>query len=105
MAQFTVYRNRNPGTKAEYPLLLDVQTDLLDELATRVVIPLTRAGDLVRRPIGNLMPIVVVGGEEYVAVTQDLAGTHRSSLGPRVASVAEQRDAIVAALDFLIAGV
>lgn len=105
MAQFTVYRNRNPGSKAEYPLLLDIQTDLLDELATRVVIPLTRAAGLVRRPIGNLMPIVVVGGEEYVAVTQDLAGIHGSSLGPRVASVAEQRDAIVAALDFLISGV
>lgn len=105
MAQFTVYRNRNPSTKAEYPLLLDIQADLLDELATRVVIPLTRAAGLVRRPIRNLMPIVTVDGEEYVAVTQDLAGTERSSLGPRVASVAGQRDAIVAALDFLIAGV
>jgi toxin CcdB len=105
MTQFAVYRNRNPDTKAEYPLLLDVQTDLLDELATRVVIPLTRAAGLVRRPIGNLMPVIVIAGEEYVAVTQDLAGTHRSDLGPRVASVADQRDKIVAALDFLISGV
>ena len=105
MSQFTVYRNRNPASKAEYPLLLDVQTGLLDELATRVVIPLTRAAGLVRRPIKNLMPVVIVDGEEYVAGTQDLAGTPKSSLGPRVASVAEQRDAIVAALDFLAAGV
>jgi toxin CcdB len=105
MAQFTVYRNRNPGTKGEYPLLLDIQSDLLDELATRVVIPLTRAAGLARQPIGSLMPIVVVASEEYVAVTQDLAGTQKSSLGPRVASVVEQRDAIVAALDFLISGV
>lgn len=105
MAQFTVYRNRNPGTKGEYPLLLDIQTDLLDDLATRVVIPLTRAAGLVRRPIGNLMPIVKVDGEEYVAVTQDLAGTHKSNLGPRVASLAAQRDVIVAALDLLTSGV
>lgn len=105
MAQFTVYRNRNPGTKAEYPLLLDVQTDLLDELTTRVVVPLTRAAGLMRRPIRNLMPVVTVDGEEYVALTQDLAGTDKSSLGPRVASVIEQRDAIVAALDFLVTGV
>lgn len=105
MAQFTVYRNRNPGTKGEYPLLLDIQTDLLDELATRVVIPLTRAAGLVRRPIRHLMPVVVVDGEEYVAITQDLAGTHKSSLGARVTSVAEQRDAIMAALDFLASGV
>ena len=105
MTQFTVYRNRNPGTKGEYPLLLAIQTDLLDELVTRVVVPLTRAAGLVRRPIGTLMPIVKVGGEEYVAVVQDLAGTHKSSLGPRVASISAQRDLIAAALDFLIAGV
>lgn len=105
MAQFTVYRNRNPSTKGEYPLLLDIQTDLLEELATRVVIPLTRAAGFLRRPIRSLMPVVIVDGEEYVAVTQDLAGNHESNLGPRVASVAEQRDAIVAALDFLSSGV
>lgn len=105
MAQFTVYRNRNPDTKGKYPPLLDIQSDLLDELATTVVIPLTRAAQLVRRPIRNLMPIVIVDGEEYVAVTQDLAGTNRSGLGPRVTSVAKQRDAIIAALDFLGSGV
>ena len=41
MPQFTAHRNRNAATRARYPLLLDVQTDLLEDLGTRVVIPLT----------------------------------------------------------------
>ena len=40
MPQFTVHRNPNPGSKAAYPLLLDVQSDLLADLGTRVVVPL-----------------------------------------------------------------
>ena len=35
MAQFDVYRNPNPKTSSEIPYLLDIQTDLLDNLATR----------------------------------------------------------------------
>ncbi len=40
MPQFAVYRNRNAATRARYPLLLDVQSDLLAGMGTRVVIPL-----------------------------------------------------------------
>ena len=43
MTQFTVYRNKNPRSRATFPYLLDVQSDLLDGLQTRVVIPLTKA--------------------------------------------------------------
>ena len=32
MSQFAVHRNRNTATKARFPLLLDVQVDLLEEL-------------------------------------------------------------------------
>ena len=40
MAQFTLYRNKNPKSKAEIPFLLDVQSTLLSELGTGVVVPL-----------------------------------------------------------------
>ena len=43
MAQFSVHRNKNPRTRAEIPFLLDVQSDLLDHLDTRVVAPLAKA--------------------------------------------------------------
>jgi hypothetical protein len=40
MAQFTVHENKNPATRSFVPFLLDVQTDLLSDLETRVVVPL-----------------------------------------------------------------
>ena len=38
MAQFDVYHNPNPATRKTIPYLLDVQADLLDAMATRVVV-------------------------------------------------------------------
>ena len=43
MAQFTLYRNKNPRSRAAAPFLLNVQSDLLEEMHSRVVIPLTKA--------------------------------------------------------------
>lgn len=40
MAQFDVYENPNPDTQKTVPYLLDVQADLLADLATHVVVPL-----------------------------------------------------------------
>lgn len=58
MAQFTVYRNKNPRTKATFPLLVAVQSDLLEDLQTRVVIPLTKPAALAKKPVSHLMPIL-----------------------------------------------
>jgi toxin CcdB len=105
MAQFTVYKNKNPRTKANYPLLVDVQANLLDELQTRVVIPLTKAPALTRKPMRKLTPPIDVDGDRYLLMTPQLAGISRSELGASVENIAGQRGAIVSALDMLITGV
>ena len=46
MPQFDVYLNPNADTSKAIPYLLDVQADLLDRLATRVVVPLVLAGEM-----------------------------------------------------------
>lgn len=105
MAQFTVYKNKNPRSKTMYPLLVDVQADLLDDLQTRLVIPLTKAPALTKKPIARLTPSIDMGGDQYLLMTPQLAGIARSELGSAVGNIAEQRSAIVAALDLLITGV
>jgi toxin CcdB len=105
MAQFAVYKNKNPRSKATYPLLVDAQANLLEDLQTRLVIPLTKTSALTKRPIVGLTPPIEIEGERYLLMTPQLAGIARSELGPAVGSVADQRDAIVAALDLLITGV
>jgi toxin CcdB len=42
MSQFTVHKNKNPKSKSAFPYLLDVQSDLLADLQTRVVVPLAK---------------------------------------------------------------
>ncbi|MFO1467604.1 MAG: CcdB family protein [Steroidobacteraceae bacterium] len=105
MAQFTVYRNKNERSKATYPLLVDIQADLLDELKTRVVIPLTKVGALARKPINRLTPAIEVAGEQYLLMTPQMAGIAVSEIGAVVESIEQQRTAIVAAIDVLISGV
>lgn len=104
MTQFTVYRNKNPRSRATFPYLLDVQSDLLDGLQTRVVIPLTKAAALTRKPVAHLMPLVPFDGDTYVLMTPQLAGITRNELGPRAGNLTEHRDTIVAAMDFLLLG-
>jgi len=104
MAQFTVYRNKSSRTKAVFPFLVDVQSDLLDELQTRVVIPLSKLASLTKKPIGQLMPLVRFEGETYVLMTPELAGIARSDLGAPAGTLAQRREAILAAMDFLLTG-
>lgn len=105
MAQFAVYRNPNARTRATYPLLLDIQSDLLEDLATRVVIPLTSAPALTRQPMSTLSPWLSVEGQRYLVLTPQLAGVSRADLGSEVANLAAHRDAIIAAIDLLVTGV
>ena len=102
MAQFTVHRNRNAATKSRFPLLLDVQTDLLSGLGTRVVLPLTLASTEARRAtMKTLTPILKVQGKDFVAITPQLAGILTRNLGEPVADLSDQRPAILDALDLL----
>jgi toxin CcdB len=104
MAQFTVYRNKNARTKATFPFLVDVQSGLLEDLQTRVVIPLSRAAALTKKPLKQLTPILDFEGEAYVLMTPQLAGVARSELGAATGSLVERRDTILAAMDFLLTG-
>ena len=102
MAQFDLHRNPRRRT---YPFLLDIQDDLLSQLATRVVVPLTSLKSYGAKPITRLNPITVVDSTEYVLVFQELAAIPASALGRKVASLEGQRSEIVAAIDFLFTGI
>lgn len=104
MAQFTVYRNKNARSKVTFPFLVDVQSDLLEDLQTRVVIPLSKAAALTKKPVSQLAPILEFEGEAYVLMTPQLAGIARTELGAATGSLMERRDAILAAMDFLLTG-
>jgi len=88
----------------QMPYLLDIQTNLLSGLDTRVVVPLVRSASF-GRPVSRLHPAFAVGGAEFIMATHLLAAVRRQSLGAFVASLDEQRDAIISAIDVLWSGV
>lgn len=104
MAQFDLYANSNKETSGAVPYLLDLQSDLLGPLATRVVAPLFWAESAGPRA-KTLMPRFEIDGRTVVMSTPELAGVSSSQLGSRVGSLAENRDEIIAALDFLFTGI
>ena len=105
MAQFDVYRNLNPATRSRVPYLLDVQSDLLDPLATRIVVPLCKPEVLSGKPAERLNPAFEVEGRKLLMLTPELAGVSRKALGERVANLAADRAAIIAALDLVLTGI
>jgi toxin CcdB len=105
MAQFDLYRNVNPATRSRMPYLLDVQSDLLEPLATRVVVPLCKPETLAGKPAEGLIPEFEVEGRRLLLLTPELAGVHRKALGERVGNLASERRAIIGALDLLFTGI
>jgi len=104
MARFDVYRNGGPHA-GDVPYLLDVQSDLLQELNTRVVVPLRRRD---RFPAGQLpdrlTPVFEIEGIACFLETPKLAAVPLRLLKTPVVSLADNWAAITGALDFLFQG-
>jgi toxin CcdB len=104
MAQFTVYENINETTKDSIPFLVDVQNEILNDISTRVVIPMCSALVLSNKPMSNLSPTFEIKGASYILLTPQLAGIPISELGPPVCDLSEFRHQFINALDFLFTG-
>lgn len=105
MTQFSVHRNGSASTARATPYLLNIQSDLIDGLETRVVVPLVPASAMKGRTMTTLTPVVEIAGKSYVIVIPQLAGVTRKSLGPVVADLSARRGEILASLDLLISGI
>ena len=98
MSRFDIFENKD-GTG----YLLDVQSDLLSGLNTRVVVPLLPKSSAPFPP-QRLNPVFSINGLEVVMATQYMAAVPESELRFCSGSLAEQQDDIAAALDMLFLG-
>lgn len=98
MARLDVHKLK--GTKQ---LVIDCQTDLLDHISSRFVVPLVPADSL---PLAakQLNPIFAVNDVPHVMLTQSAAAVAHRELGPVLVSLAEHDREILNALDFLLTG-
>lgn len=104
MARFDVYANPS-NQSASTPYLLDVQSDLLDALDSRVVIPLRRLKDFPNVKISTrLTPIFKIGREDFLLETPKMGAIPTRLLKTPVQSIAHKQTEIISALDFLFHG-
>ncbi len=104
MAHLAVYKNDNPSTKKLIPYLLDVQSDLLVSLETRVVVPLYLYEKNGLKAISRLTPVIDFERKQYLVMTPQLAGVPAKLLKKAVFSLEAKRSEIINALDLLFTG-
>jgi toxin CcdB len=105
MSQFDVYENKNDATRRAYPYLLNIQSEVLSELSTRIVLPMAREADLKANDMERLTPKVEYQGETLMVMTPQVAAVSRKILAEPVGSLAHMRAEIIGALDFAVGGV
>lgn len=105
MAQFDVYPNPSRTSKLHYPYLVDVQSSLLSELSTRIVIPLGKRSDFGGEAMQGLTPEISFEDEELILLTPQISSVSEKHLKKPVGSLSHFREQIVRALDMAITGI
>jgi toxin CcdB len=103
-AQYFAYENPNKQSRKVFPYILDIQSNLLEDLETVTVLPLTKF-HAINKKFTKLTPLVEVNGIKHLAMTQQIVGIDRSLLGKPIDDLSMYRFAIVDAVDFIISGI
>ncbi|NKN37474.1 hypothetical protein HFC70_14050 [Agrobacterium sp. a22-2] len=98
MARFRVYRLKSEGL-----LAVDLQSDFLDDLPSRVMAPLYPVTDL-PWVMARLTPRFMIDGQMFVMATQRMGSIPIAEIGPSIADLSSRSDEITAATDFLFQG-
>jgi toxin CcdB len=105
MGQWDVYVNPSPRARAELPYLVDVQSDLLAALTTRLVVPFAAADAAGDRLPRRMCPIFEIDGRKMVLVPQEAGPVPALSLRQSVASLRGESLRVIDAIDTVISGV
>jgi toxin CcdB len=104
MAQFDVYRNPDEQDRSFVPYLLDIQSHLLENLRTRVVVPLAKQRISPAAQTTRFTPSFIVASQSVFMLTPNLYPIDTLQLGRVVTNLSEYRHDIIAAMDYLISG-
>jgi toxin CcdB len=105
VAQWDVYANPSPRSRDELPYLIDVQSELLRGLGTRLVVPLSRQAQVPAGLPRRMTPLFDIGPDTLRLVPQEAGAIDALSLRRPVTSLRDQSHRIIDALDAVISGV
>lgn len=104
MTQYHAHRNKDAASLKTNPLVLEVQSRLLQGMATRVVLPMRKLTSYAATPISRLNPVLQIDGIDYIVLAQQISVMPAQSIGASVADFSSQQHVIVAAVDCVLSG-
>lgn len=105
MSQFALYKNEDSSSNKTYPYFIDIQHHLLEDLNSRMVIPLSPHEILNNKDAKRLCPILHFDNGNFVLLTHQMTSVPKSILKTEIGSQEKYRYQILAAIDLLISGV
>ena len=105
MAQWDVYPNPSARLRDEIPFLVDLQSDLLSGLESRLVAPLARTRVASAALPRRLCPQFTVDGTALVLLPQESGPIDARLLKRKVMSLRAHAHEIVGALDAVLSGI
>lgn len=105
MAQFDVFKNPSKVTRKHFPYLVDIQSPYLEELATRIVVPLAKASELKKGTMKGLTPEFQFENEKLLFLTPQISSMPEKLLKDPVGSVSHLREELLNSLDFAVLGI
>ena|SRR5690554_3961674 len=105
MAQFDVYNNPSKATRKAYPYILELQSDVISEIATRIVVPLADNSYMNKEEFKWLTPKINYEDKELLILIPQIASMNTKSLKNPIGSLTHLREEIISALDFAITGI
>ena len=104
MAQYDVYRNPSATQREAMPYMVDIQSDFLDRLPTRMTMPLVIPGLVPASIPLSLCPRVDFDGQHFHVLAQMMSPFRVRDLGKPIGAVPGSASDIVAAIDTVISG-
>jgi toxin CcdB len=105
MAQWDVHANPSPRARERIPYVVVLQSELLAELPTRLVVPLSRSEVQARALPERLTPRFEVAGETLTLKPHETGVVPTKALGRVVASLRHDASRLIDAIDTVISGV
>lgn len=103
--QFDVFENPSPRMRNVYPYVVDIQSDLLSALATRMVMPLAITNLCAKDLPLRLCPVITVNDISLMLVPFEAAPLDKRLLRTEVTSVRHRSHEIIAAMDAVLSGI
>ena len=89
----------------QYPFVVDIQSNLLSSLATRMVVPLAVTSLAAKELPQRLCPVFTVRRKSLMLVPFEAAPFDKRLLKTEIASIRDRASDIIAAMDAVMSGI